>query len=336
VALCFNARMNNTLMKEVTVVGPGAVGGLLAHGLCGALGNVNVLASPRRASQLRADGLRVRSEGHTRTCQPHVFDDPQQMGVQDLVFLCVKTSLLPQMAASLRPLVGPHTVIVSATNGLPWWFFQANAGPLAGLGLRSVDPTGDLAHHLPAAQCMGCVVHLSSAVDAQGVVVHGRGKRLILGDPTTGSTRAEAVVSLLQSAGFAVEASPDIRRDIWLKLWGNLTMNPISALTGSTADLILDDPHTHALVTAMMVEAQQIGRRLGFTMDMSIEQRMAVTRELGAFKTSMLQDFEAKRPLEVSAIVAAVSEVGHHLGVATPFINAVLGLVRQRAANSGC
>jgi 2-dehydropantoate 2-reductase len=328
--------MKEASMNQVAVVGPGAVGGLLAHGLCQALGTVNVLATTRRASQLRADGLRVRSEGHMHHSRPQVFDDAQQMGVQDLIFLCVKTSVLPQMAASLRPLVGPQTLIVSATNGLPWWYLQAGAGPLAGLALKAVDAQGALAQHLPAAQCLGCVVHLSSSVDAQGVVVHGRGKRLIVGDPSPGTARTAAVAALLLRAGFVVEQSADIRRDIWLKLWGNLTMNPISALTGSTADLILDDPHTHALVKAMMAEAQQIGQRLGFVMDMSIDQRIAITRELGAFKTSMLQDLEAKRPLEVGAIVASVVEVGRHLSVATPFIDAVLGLVQQRAANSGC
>jgi 2-dehydropantoate 2-reductase len=328
--------MHDTSMNQVTVVGPGAVGGLLAHGLCRVLSSVNVLASPRRAAQLRADGLRVRADGQTTTSQPQVFDDARQMAVQDLIFLCVKTSVLPQMAASLRPLVGPQTVIVSATNGLPWWYFQASSGPMAGQGLQAVDPAGELARHLPAAQCLGCVVHLSSSVDAQGVVVHGLGKRLIIGDASPGMARTAAVAALLQQAGFAVEQASDIRRDIWLKLWGNLTMNPISALTGSTADIILDDPHTHALVRAMMLEAQEIGQRLGFTMDMSIDQRIAVTRELGAFKTSMLQDLEAKRPLELGAIVASVSEVGRHLGVATPFIDAVLGLVQQRAAHSGC
>jgi 2-dehydropantoate 2-reductase len=328
--------MDDTLMNQVTVVGPGAVGGLLAHGLCQALGRVNVLASPRRAAQLRADGLRVRAQGQVTTSQPQVFDDAQALGKQDLIFLCVKTSVLPQMAASVHHLVGPQTVIVSATNGLPWWYFQASSGPLAGQGLQAVDPLGDLAHHLPAALCLGCVVHLSSSVDAQGVVVHGRGQRLIVGDPSPGTLRTATVAALLQRAGFAVEQSSDIRRDIWLKLWGNLTMNPISALTGSTADLVLDDPHTNALVRAMMLEAQHIGERLGFVMDMSIDQRIAVTRELGAFKTSMLQDLEAKRPMEVGAIVAAVSEVGRQLGVATPFIDAVLGLVQQRAVNSGC
>jgi 2-dehydropantoate 2-reductase len=250
--------------------------------------------------------------------------------------LCLKSGVLPTVATSLRPLIGPQTLIISAMNGLPWWYFHAAAGELAGTQLLSIDPTGAVAAALPAAQCLGCVVHLSSSVDAQGVVQHGKGKRLILGDPSAaqdaGPSRSEGVARLLESAGFAVERSANIRQDIWLKLWGNLTMNPISALTGSTADLILDDPHTLGLVKAMMVEAQVIGQHLGFKMDMTVDERIAITRQLGAFKTSMLQDLEAGRPLEVDAIVAAVSEVGQQLGVHTPFINAVLGLVRQRAA----
>jgi 2-dehydropantoate 2-reductase len=321
---------------KTTVVGPGAIGGLLAHGLCQSLGNVTALASPRRAAQLRAGGLRVRAEGIVSTSLPAVFEAAQDIGPQDLVFLCLKTPVLPAVAANLRPLIGPQTLIISAMNGLPWWYFHGVAGELSGLRLSAVDPTGAVAQALPAAQCLGCVVHLSSSVDAQGVVQHGKGKRLILGDPSAakdaGPSRTEGLAVMLEAAGFAVERSANIRQDIWLKLWGNLTMNPISALTGATADLILDDPHTLGLVKAMMVEAQSIGQRLGFKMDMTVDERIAITRQLGAFKTSMLQDLEAGRQLEVDAIVAAVSEVGQQLGVATPFINAVLGLVRQRAA----
>jgi 2-dehydropantoate 2-reductase len=329
---CFNARMNPTTPANITVVGPGAIGGLLAHGLCQALGSVNVLASPRRAAQLRANGLHVQLDGQLSRSLPHVFESAAEIGPQDLVFLCLKSGVLPDMAAALRPLVGPQTLIVSAMNGLPWWYFHGAGAELAGLRLSSVDPNGAVAAALPAAQCLGCVVHLSSSVDADGVVQHGKGKRLILGDPSSGHTRSEAVAQLLERAGFVAERSSDIRLAIWLKLWGNLTMNPISALTGSTADLILDDPHTLGLVKAMMLEAQVIAQRLGFTMDMTVDERIAITRQLGAFKTSMLQDLEAGRPLEVDAIVGAVSEVGQQLGVATPFINAVLGLVRQRAA----
>jgi 2-dehydropantoate 2-reductase len=324
--------MNTFAASSVTLVGPGAIGGLLAHGLCQSLGRVNVLASPRRAAQLGAFGLRVRADGLVSTSLPAVFEAAEDIGPQDLVFLCLKSGVLPTVATSLRPLIGPQTLIISAMNGLPWWYFHGAAGELSGLRLSAVDPTGAVAHALPAAQCLGCVVHLSSSVDTQGVVQHGKGKHLILGDPSGGLSRVDAVGALMASAGFVVGRSEDIRQDIWLKLWGNLTMNPISALTGSTADLILDDPHTLGLVKAMMVEAQVIGQHLGFKMDMTVDERIAITRQLGAFKTSMLQDLEAGRPLEVDAIVAAVSEVGQQLGVHTPFINAVLGLVRQRAA----
>jgi 2-dehydropantoate 2-reductase len=318
----------------ITVVGPGAIGGLLAHGLCRALGTVNVLATPRRAAQLRDAGLRVRTEDQFSSSAPRVFEAAQEIGSQDIVILCLKSGAMPGVAESLRPLIAPHTLIVSAMNGLPWWYFHGMAGELAGSRLLSVDPTESIAQSLPGAQCLGCVVHLSSSVDADGVVVHGKGKRLILGDASGGHTRSEGLGQLLTAAGFAVERSANIRQDIWLKLWGNLTMNPISALTGSTADVILDDPHTLALVKAMMAEAQTIAKRLGFTMDMTVDARIAVTRQLGTFKTSMLQDLEAGRPLEVDAIVAAVSEIGAKLAVPTPFIDAVLGLVRQRAATA--
>jgi 2-dehydropantoate 2-reductase len=326
--------MKSTL--RTTVVGPGAVGSLLAHGLLSAGIETALLATGRRAREIEAHGLvLVDAEGRDAVVQPRVAVQAEELGQQDVVFLCTKSTALLTLAPCLAALIGPNTTIVSLMNGVPWWFLHGLDG-LEGLPdpwhPKSVDPGGTVSKALPPAQCLGCVVHLSSALDARGRVLPGRGRRLIVGAPSrNGSNRVQAVVDLLKSARFDVEFSSDIHREIWAKLWGNLTMNPISALTLATADKILDEPHTRRLIENMMLEAQEVGARLGITLDMSIADRIAVTRQLGAFKTSMLQDVEAGRPLEVDAIIRSVSELARVLGVPAPFIEAILGLIALRA-----
>jgi 2-dehydropantoate 2-reductase len=323
--------MNSTL--KTTVVGPGAVGSLVAHGLLNAGIDTALLATGRRAREIEAHGLvLVDAEGSETVLQPRVAVHAEELGQQDVVFLCTKSTALATLAPSLAALIGPNTTIVSLMNGVPWWFLHGLAGVPQPWHLNSVDPDGAVSKALPPAQCLGCVVHLSSALDAKGRVVPGRGRRLIVGAPLhDDSNRAQAVVDLLKSARFDAEFSSDIRREVWAKLWGNLTMNPISALTLATADRILDEPHTRRLIENMMLEAQEVGARLGISLGMSITERIAVTRQLGAFKTSMLQDVEAGRPLEVDAIVRSVTEIAQAVGVPVPFIEAVLGLIALRA-----
>lgn len=323
--------MNSTL--RTTVVGPGAVGSLLAHGLLSAGIETALLATGRRAREIEAHGLvLVDAEDRDAVVQPRVAVQAEELGQQDVVFLCTKSTALLTLAPSLAALIGPHTTVVSLMNGVPWWFLHGLSGVPHAWHLTSVDPGGAVSKALPPAQCLGCVVHLSSALDARGRVVPGRGRRLIVGAASRNdSNRVQAVVDLLKRARFDVEFSSDIHREIWAKLWGNLTMNPISALTLATADKILDEPHTRRLIENMMLEAQEVGARLGITLDMSIAERIAVTRQLGAFKTSMLQDVEAGRPLEVDAIVRSVSELARVLGVPVPFIEAILGLIALRA-----
>jgi 2-dehydropantoate 2-reductase len=323
--------MNSTL--KTTVVGPGAVGSLVAHGLLNAGIDTALLATGRRAREIEAHGLvLVDAEGSETVLQPRVAVHAEELGQQDVVFLCTKSTALATLAPSLAALIGPNTTIVSLMNGVPWWFLHGLAGVSQPWHLNSVDPDGSVSKALPPAQCLGCVVHLSSALDAKGRVVPGRGRRLIVGAPLhDDSNRAQAVVDLLKRARFDAEFSSDIRREVWAKLWGNLTMNPISALTLATADRILDEPHTRRLIENMMLEAQEVGARLGISLGMSIPDRIAVTRQLGAFKTSMLQDVEAGRPLEVDAIVRSVTEIAQAVGVPVPFIEAVLGLIALRA-----
>jgi 2-dehydropantoate 2-reductase len=221
-------------------------------------------------------------------------------------------------------------------NGVPWWFLQtppvAERLSCGERQLASIDPHGRIAAALPLPQVLGCVVHLACSSPGPGVVQHGFGERLIIGVPAGGtSQRVDAVAAVLRDAGLTVEASEDIRRDIWFKLWGNMTMNPVSALTGATCDLILDDPLVRDFALQAMAEAAAIGARIGCPIAQSGEARMAVTRQLGAFKTSMLQDAEAGRPLEIDALLTAVHGIGEHAGVPMPAIGALLGLTRLMA-----
>lgn len=326
----------NQHSPRTAIVGAGAIGSLIAAALARAGHTVSVLARGKTLEAIRANGIHVIDGTHESTAAVTANDDAAALGVQDFIVVALKAQVLPAIATSLRPLVGPHTVIVAAMNGLPWWFLDGATGALAGEHIEAVDPAGVVSAALPPAQSIGCVVHLSSSTDAPGVVRRGRGNRLIVGavhPALAGRTRSFA--ASLKEGGFDVEEPDDIRTEIWAKLWGNMNMNPLSALTGSTADRLLDDPFTHALVLRMMEEADAIGTQLGLSTGMSAPARVAVTRELGAFRTSMLQDFEAGRALEIGPILGVFPELGRRLNVPTPFCDAVLGLLRQRAANSG-
>lgn len=324
---------------RTVVVGAGAIGSLLAAALARAGHTVSVLARGTTLAAIREHGIRVaeRDGAVPASGLPvRASDSPAELGEHDFLVLALKAQGLPSMASSLRPLVGPRTAVISAMNGLPWWFLDGIGAMPSCQPIEAVDPGGTVSAALPAARTIGCVVHLSSSTDAPGVIRRGRGNRLIVGAAhATFEPTAHAFAQALEAGGFDVERSSDIRSEIWAKLWGNMNMNPLSALTGSTADRLLDDPLTHELVLRMMEEADAIGRRLGLSTGMSAQARVTVTRELGAFKTSMLQDLEAGRPLEIDPILGVFPELGRKLGVPTPFCDAVLGLLRQRATNSG-
>ncbi|WP_426395918.1 2-dehydropantoate 2-reductase [Ralstonia sp. R-29] len=323
-------------MTRLCIVGAGAVGGYLGAKLAQSHSSINVLARGATLQALQTDGLRLTEDGVTQSVPVHASDDAYALGVQDVVIVAVKAPAMESVAQSIAPLVGPETCVVVAMNGVPWWFFD-RPGPLEGLRLQSVDPYGHIAQSIPTRNVLGCVVHLTCSTSAPGHVRHGFGKRLILGEPAGGaSPRLDAVSALFERAGLQIERSEAIQRDIWFKLWGNMTMNPVSVLTGATCDRILDDPQVAAFCLAIMEEAKAIGARIGCPIDQSGEERCAVTRQLGAFKTSMLQDAEAGRgPLEIDALVASVREIGQHVGVPTPQIDALLGLVRLHAQTRG-
>ena len=317
-------------MLKVCVVGAGAIGGFLGTRLAAA-GEASVAALARGATlaALRDHGWRL-EKGATRLQAPAATasDDPRDLGPQDLIIITVKAPALPALAPSLAPLIASDTLVLSAMNGVPWWFSDG----IAALGTRpleSVDPGGGIAATIAGRQVIGCVVHASAATAAPGITLHRMGRGLIIGEPAGGSSaRVQTLGELLTRAGFEVTCSRRIRYDIWYKLWGNMTMNPVSALTGATMDRVLDDALVRAFCSAAMAEAAAIGARIGCEVRESPDDRHAVTRKLGAFKTSMLQDVEALRPLELDALIGAVREIGERVGVATPNCDALFGLTR--------
>ncbi len=318
---------------KICIVGLGAVGGLVAARLALAGHPVNALARGATLEAVRRDGLvlldRDGERERRRVATIQASDSPQALGPQDLLIVAVKTTALASIATTIGPLIGPSTTILSAMNGVPWWFFHGLGERWRDTRLVACDADGALTRAMPARQVLGCVVHLSSAMPEPGVVAHKAGARLIVGEPGGGdSARLSEAAALLRSGGFDVEASPHIALDVWLKLWGNMTVNPISALTGATGDRILDDELVREFMSAAMREAAAIGEALGLPIAMSPDERHAVTRKLGAFRTSMQNDVEAHRPIELDALVGTVREMGGLAGVPTPTIDALFGLTR--------
>jgi 2-dehydropantoate 2-reductase len=317
-------------MLKVCVVGAGAIGGFLGTRLAASgAASVAALARGTTLAALRDHGWRLEEDGALTTAPVMLAcDDPRELGPQDLLIIAVKAPALPALAPALKPLIGSHTLLLPAMNGVPWWFSHGVAA-LGPAPLQSVDPEGVISAALPAAQVIGCVVHASAATRAPGIAVHRMGERLIVGEPGGGeSERVRALAGLLRQARFEVECSARIRYDLWYKLWGNMTMNPFSALTGATMDRVLADDLLRAFSAAAMGEAALVGQRIGCEVSESPAERHAVTGKLGAFKTSMLQDVESGRPLELDALVGVVREMGQRVGVATPMIDALFGLTR--------
>lgn len=314
---------------KVCIYGVGAIGGFIGTRL--ALAGecqVSAVARGETLAALKQHGLRLRQGGELLAAPVQASDDPAALGVQDLIIIAVKGPALGAVAQRIAPLIGPNTLILPAMNGVPWWF-AAGAPALGTEPLQSIDPGGRIAAAIPAGQVIGCVVHASTWTSEPGLVEHKMGQGLIIGEPLGGdSARVQAPAGLLQRAGFDTTASADVRRDIWYKLWGNMTMNPLTAITGATVDRVLDDPLTRRFCTAAMTEAAAVGARIGCTIEQTPEDRHQITRKLGAFKTSMLQDVEAGRAIELDALVTVVQEIAQRVGVATPTIDALLGLAR--------
>ena len=316
-------------MNKVCIVGAGSIGGLIGTRLAAA-GDVQVSAFARGATlaALREHGWRARQGDSFVQAPATASDRAADLGAQDLVVIAVKGPALASVVAQIGPLIGPQTIVLPAMNGVPWWFGHGIAA-LGDAPLETVDPGGRIARAIPFEQVVGCVVHIAASMPEPGLAQQNMGRKLIVGEPAGGaSTRVTDLAALLERAGFEAEVSANVRYDVWYKLWGNLTMNPVSAFTGATTDRLLDDPLVREFCSSAMREAAAIGAKLGCAIAQSPDDRHAVTRKLGAMKTSMLQDVTAGRAIELDSIVAAVHELAGRVDMPAPNVAALLGLTR--------
>lgn len=326
---------------KVCIVGAGAIGGYFGFALAAAGVDVGLIARGAHLEAMRARGVRVRDgDGPERRAAVTVTDDPAAFGPQDVVIVTLKAHSVPALCPRLRPLLGPETAVVTASNGIPWWYFHALGGPHEGRRIESIDPGGAQWETIGPARAIGCVVHTAAEIVEPGVVAvspHPGRNRLPLGEPDgTRSARVTALSKAFIGAGFKAPVRTDIRSDIWVKLWGNLAFNPVSALTGATLEDIARDPGTRAVVETMMREGQAVGEALGARFAIDVERRIRGAEQVGAHRTSMLQDLERGRPMEIDALVGVVAELGRLVGVPTPTIDTVYRLVRRRAVEAGC
>ena len=327
---------------KVCIYGAGAIGGWIGVHLAQTGHEVSVVARGITLDALQKNGLQcVQTQAPDTRLKAavKVSAQPADLGPQDVVIVAVKAPAMADVAKGIAPLLGPNTMVMTAMNGVPWWFFQGFGGTLQGTTLNTIDPDGRIAKAIPAHHVVGCVVHASCSLDAPGVVRHHFGQGLILGEPAEQngkvSTRVQQLVADLQAAGFNASASAQIQKDVWYKLWGNMTVNPISAITGATTDLILKDDLVRDFVSKVMLEAKAIGEKIGIPIAQTPEDRHAVTMKLGAFKTSMLQDVEARKTVELDALVSGVQELGQLTHISTPYTDALLGLSRLHAQVRG-
>ena len=312
---------------KACIVGAGAIGGMIGTRLAAAGVEVSALARGATLAALDRHGWRMNTAQGPMTAPVKASGSADALGTADVVVIAVKGPALAAAAEAIEPLLGPETMVLPAMNGVPWWF--CNGRPGFESPLQSVDPAGAIARAIPFNRVIGCVVHASASTPEPGVVQHRMGQGLIIGEPRGGqSERAQRLAAVLGTAGFDVTHSSDIRYDIWYKLWGNMTMNPVTAMTGATGDRVLGDPLVRAFNSACMEEAAAIGKRIGCAITQTPEDRHAITTRLGAFKTSMLQDVEAGRAIELDALVGAVYEIGARLGEPMPNIGALFGLTR--------
>ena len=317
---------------RICIYGAGAIGGYLGVQLALAGANVTLIARGAHLAAMQANGVRLLINGEERVAHPCCTDNPANVGEQDFVILTLKAPSVPGVVELMQPLLGQDTAVVTAVNGIPWWYFYGLDSPWRNHQLASVDPGGRQWLGIGPERAIGCVVYPATEVVAPGVIQHVSGDRFSLGEPTGEKTaRVTALSDLFRAAGLKAPVRQHIRNDIWVKLWGNLSFNPVSALTGGTLETIAADPGTRAVVRAMMLEAQAIGEELGVRFGIDVDQRIAGAAAVGAHKTSMLQDLEHGRPLEIDALVTVVQELGQLVGLATPTIDVVLALVRQRA-----
>lgn len=321
-------------LPRVCVIGAGAVGGFFGAKLAQGHADVSVLARGRTLEALQRDGW-VLESGTSRVASPvRASDDPRDLGLQDIVFVAVKAYALADIAGQIAPLLGPDTIVVPAVNGVPWWFTLGENGLPVQDRLQSLDADGVIEAAIPIERVVGAVVYPACSSPAPGVARHHSGSRLVFGEPgahAAPTVRVAQLVSFLRNAGFEAETTTDIRSELWKKLLGNACFNPVSVLAGCSTDQLIDDAGIYRLFNKMMAETLAVGQALGLALDIRVPDRIALTRKLGSVKTSMLQDVEAGRPVEIDAILGAVNELAVALGKATPANDIVYSLVHMRA-----
>jgi 2-dehydropantoate 2-reductase len=316
---------------KICIVGAGAIGGFLGAKLALSGEDVTLIARGTHLEAIQTKGLRlIRADGSSEVTQPTLAtSDFSQAGVQDVVILTLKAQSIPEIAPSLPLLYGPATIVVTAQNGIPWWYFRKHSSEYEGMQIQAVDPNGIVEAHIGADRVIGCVVYPAAEIVEPGVIQQIEGDRFSLGEIDGAKTeRLQALAQTLKKAGFKAPLRTEIRTEIWVKLWGNLAFNPISALTRATLEQICQYSPTRELARHMMREAQAIAEKLGINFGISLEQRIEGAEKVGAHKTSMLQDIEAGRPTEVDAIVGAVAELGRLTQIPTPHIDAIYACVK--------
>jgi len=320
------------MMTRICIYGAGAIGGYLGARLAASGEEVSLIARGAHLKAMQTNGLKLIEDGKELITFPNCTDDPTQLGQQDYVIITLKAPSVLQVVEKMQPLLGKDTAVVTAINGIPWWYFYGIEGPWKDHQLKSVDPDGKQWQMITPQRVIGCVVYPAAEVIAPGVIKHVAGNRFSLGEPDgSRSERVESLSQLLRDADLQAPVRSSIREEIWVKLWGNVTFNPISALTGATLDVILADPGTLQLTRKMMTEVQAVGEKLGVRFAIDIEQRINQAILVGAHKTSMLQDVERGKPLEIDALIKVVQELGQLVGVETPMIDSVVALIQQKA-----
>ncbi|MEL6607693.1 MAG: 2-dehydropantoate 2-reductase [Pseudomonadota bacterium] len=321
---------------KICIFGAGAIGGYMGAKLAQAGADVSLVARGPHLAAMQANGLTLIEEGGTSNVAVTVSDDAATLGPQDYVIVTLKAHSVPGVVGAMAPLIGENTTIVSGVNGVPWWYFHKIGGPLEGTRLQSVDPGDAQWTGFGPDNVLGCVVYPAAEVAEPGVVRHIEGNRFSLGEPDgSKSDRALALSKALSAAGLKAPVRPRLRDEIWVKLWGNLSFNPISALTHATLDVLCTDEDTRPVARAMMVEAQEIAEKLGVKFPIDVDRRIDGGAAVGAHRTSMLQDLDAGRPMEIDALIGSVQELGRITGTSTPVIDTVLGLIRLRGKVAG-
>ena len=322
---------------KVAIFGAGAIGGMMGVKLAQAGADVTFIARGPHLAAMQENGVTMHSGGETIVVHPRCVGSAAEAGQQDYVIVTLKAHSLPAAAPDIASMMGPNSALITGVNGVPYWYFHGLAGPYEGRRVESVDPGGVVSATLPPSQAIGCVVYPAAEVIAPGVIEHTYGDRFSLGEPDgSRSERVEAISKLLISSGLKAPVRPKIRDEIWVKLWGNLCFNPLSALTGATLDILTGRPDLRGVCRSMMTEAQGVAEALGVKFAVSLEKRIDGAAEVGVHKTSMLQDLERGRPMEIDALLGAVVELGEMVGQRMPICESVLALVRQRAREAGC